>query len=190
MISSTAWLVEMNLIKFVEGRTRFRVALVSMVIAALLGPWNIVALAQNYLTNAGAPYTAPDPTEIGFVETANGSLHIEIPLGSFPQRGSAPPLTIKAVYDSNIFRIVTGATPYWSPDNPSGGWKIVPNAYAFAQTLAKVNHSQSGDGCTNNNFTYTDASGNVKYFPIVTSNGGNGCPPLNEPVEGPAAWVE
>ena len=60
--------------------------------------------------------SAADPFELGFVNVANGNLHIEIPLASFPQRGSAPTLTYKLVYDSRIWQPVdTGSAYVWQP---------------------------------------------------------------------------
>src|SRR2546430_2136947 len=48
------------------------------------------------------PYVAPEPVELGFVESATGSLHLEIGLGSYPQRASSQPARYYLAYDSNI----------------------------------------------------------------------------------------
>jgi hypothetical protein len=48
-----------------------------------------VARAQlDYSVQIGRPtFTTPSPVEMGFVNLANGNLHLEIPLGSFRERG-------------------------------------------------------------------------------------------------------
>src|SRR5256885_138502 len=59
----------------------------------------------NYIRQIGAPVSVtPHPVELGFVNVGNGNLHLEVPVGSFPQRGSTAPLTLKFVYDSRIWR--------------------------------------------------------------------------------------
>ena len=75
----------------------------SMVLAAmwLIGSIGGVVQAQNYLTSTGIPaFAAPYPAEMGTVDASSGHLHLEIPLGSFPQRGGASPLNPKLYYDS------------------------------------------------------------------------------------------
>lgn len=57
----------------------------------------------NYLLQTGSPtFTAAEPVEVGFVNVANGNLHLEIPLVSAPQRGRLG-FTAKLVYDSRIW---------------------------------------------------------------------------------------
>src|SRR5262249_10175132 len=72
------------------------------------------------------------PVKGGFVNLANGNLHFEIPLGSFPQKGSTPPLTYALVYDSRIW-YETGPSSVWTPQNVTsqqaasswGGWRLM-----------------------------------------------------------------
>src|SRR5260370_23432160 len=60
------------------------------------------AQAQSYLSASGAPpFAAPEPIELGFTDTANGSFHGEIPIASIPQRATKQPLQIKFVYNSS-----------------------------------------------------------------------------------------
>jgi hypothetical protein len=80
-----------------------------------------VGFAQEYtgyLLETGAPpWAVMEPVPMGFVNVANGNLHIEIPIVSAPQRGSRT-LIGKLVYDSRIYRIVDdGADEFWEPDN-------------------------------------------------------------------------
>jgi RHS repeat-associated protein len=68
--------------------------------------------AQNYLTMTGvSSSTLPYPAEMGTIDAANGDLHLEIPLGSFPQRANSP-LVPKLVYDSHIWTVPTDGTSY------------------------------------------------------------------------------
>ncbi len=92
-----------------------------------------MALAQGdpeyYLLRAGSPtWTTAAGVERGFVNLANGNLHLEIPLASSPQRGSAS-FSARLVDDSRIWRTVfNGTSSVWQPDNgpPSqGGWRFV-----------------------------------------------------------------
>jgi RHS repeat-associated protein len=87
---------------------------------------------DGYLDAIGIPpYTGTLPVESGFVKTANGVLHLEIPLGTFPQRGGHQ-FKAALVFDSNIWS--SGALPVNIPaanDNTSvslGGWRIVTSA--------------------------------------------------------------
>lgn len=46
------------------------------------------------------PFTSQLPVEQGFINAVNGDLHLEIPLGSFPQRGGRQ-VDVILEYDSN-----------------------------------------------------------------------------------------
>jgi RHS repeat-associated protein len=96
------------------------------VLALLLGAGAMPAKAQSYLQSIGVPpFTAQLPVENGFINAANGNLHLEIPLGSFPQRTGAPD-KIVLMYDSTIWLPVYPF--FWRPINVTnswGGWRIV-----------------------------------------------------------------
>src|SRR5579875_13515 len=48
------------------------------------------AVAQNYTTMIGTPNFSTDiPVRLGYVNAANGDLHIEIPLGTYAQRANS-----------------------------------------------------------------------------------------------------
>jgi len=132
---------------------------------ALLGVGT--ASAQNYLTNGGEPtFSAPEPVELGFTDAANGQLHLEIGLGAFPQRGSNKPLTIRLVYNSNIWKIGGIAGSYsWqvisTSDPPYDGWRLVPStsrAWAYVGT---------DSGCQSHG-SWTDEAGTERWFPLTT----------------------
>src|ERR1700722_3222022 len=93
----------------------------------------------NYLNSIGVPtYSANLPIENGYVNAANGDLHLEIPLGSFPQRDGSQ-LKASLMYDSNIWFAVEGqpwfpgnvpmaGTPPQGDYNSWGGWRLVTSA--------------------------------------------------------------
>jgi YD repeat-containing protein len=96
----------------------------------------IAAAQQNYLEQLGPPQAGTViPVELGNINLTNGDLHLEVPLGSFAQRGK---FTYEAnlVYDSRIW--ISGQ---WSPtflqsyrpfnvsdghgNYAMGGWRLV-----------------------------------------------------------------
>jgi hypothetical protein len=103
-------------------------------IAALLvvGPLLAALHAQDYTTSTGTPsFATPYPAEMGLVDAASGNLHLEIPLGSFPQRGGSI-VNLKLAYDSHIWSINSdGVAPIWANwRNESGfslgqAWRLV-----------------------------------------------------------------
>ncbi len=112
----------------------------------LLGASAVKVGAQTYLQNMGVPpFTTMIPVESGFVNAANGNLHLEIPLGSYPQRGGRVD-KVALMYDSAIWSPASGV---WSPPDtlnfavaPVGGsgWRLVTSGdpgmlnYAFVQS--------------------------------------------------------
>jgi len=68
--------------------------------------------AQSYLGQTGVPtFTTALPVELGFLNEGNGNLHLTVPLGSFPQRGSVP-FAAGLMYDSSIWRIVNNGSAF------------------------------------------------------------------------------
>jgi hypothetical protein len=137
----------------------------------LLGIMSGPADAQNYLTMTGTPsFSAPEPVEYGFVESANGNLHLEFPLGSFPQRGSSQPYNLRLLYDSHIWETMySGGGSSWTPTG--GNW-----AYAAATSglLSEADYQWLGCGA---DFTWTDRYATAHSFPLpnvqtVSSNPG------------------
>lgn len=61
----------------------------SAALILLLGlQFSLKPAEAQYTTATGMPsFTTALPVEMGFTNVANGNLHLEIPLGSFPQRG-------------------------------------------------------------------------------------------------------
>lgn len=96
--------------------------------------------AQSYLSATGSPsFSAAYPIEMGAVDTATGNLHIEIPLGSFPQRGGST-TQLSLAYDSHIWAVQPAGAPYWIPQNApvellSGGWYVAVAGAWLAPTM-------------------------------------------------------
>ncbi|MHB8527434.1 MAG: RHS repeat domain-containing protein [Candidatus Acidiferrales bacterium] len=120
------------------------------------------------------PVIAPEPVELGFVENASGDLHLEIPLGSFPQRGTGVPTVYRYTYDSGIWMLnpiqnVWMINPLFA--SPQGGWQLV------STSALKVYFSTFTTNCTTYfDFLWLDASGTDHEFPITTSTCSLGSP--------------
>jgi RHS repeat-associated protein len=131
-----------------------------------------VSTAQSYLTATGSPtFSAPEPVEYGFTETANGNLHLEFPLGSFPERGSKEPYRLRLLYDSHIWGTVyNGSGQVWSPI--LGGWGY---ATATSGLLSEADYVWLGCGA---DFSWTDRFATTHVFAlpnIETVNSNPGC---------------
>jgi RHS repeat-associated protein len=112
--------------------------LLLVILAFLLGPGVACLRAQTYLQSAGVPaFTTRLPVENGFINAANGNLHLEIPLGSFPQRGGRQE-TLALVYDSNIW----WQDAFFYP----GGWQPNNDDDPFNSTCP----NNFGSGCSGN----------------------------------------
>ena len=81
-----------------------------------------LAQAQTYLNATGSPtFNTPEAVELGYVNLANGNLHLAVPFGSWPQRGAIG-LSAGMVYDSRIWQIVDGQ---WQPVRRTGQYRKV-----------------------------------------------------------------
>ena len=129
-----------------------------------------ISSAQNYLTSTGTPaFAAPEPAEYGFVDSSNGNLHLELPVGSYQQRGTNRPAQILLTYDANkLWTIQTtgGPAPFWNND-VEGAWTAQP-LYGTLQTVADGNSQCIYD------YTYAEPSGTQHPFP--PNNAGCGGP--------------
>src|SRR5215470_7666008 len=66
----------------------------------------VPSLAQDYIYDTGSPvFSVAQPAQLGFVNLANGNLHVEIPIASAPQRGHLT-FAARLIYDSRIWQIV------------------------------------------------------------------------------------
>jgi RHS repeat-associated protein len=153
-----------------NGAVRF--GTISVVMTCMMCMLVKPAEAQ-YTTAAGTPtFTTALPVEMGFTNVANGNLHIEIPLASFPQRGG---LTYNArlVYDSLIWTIKSNQ---WSPTNipnSMGGWRLItggePGAVTFVTGSSACDTPPPITTRTfHDDFVWTAPDGTSHRFPIFT----------------------
>jgi hypothetical protein len=128
------------------------------------------AMAQNYLYGTGNPVWGINiPIENGFINVANGNVHMEIPIGSQAQRGSLP-LTETLVYDSRIWAIVNTGTSLSFQPSTTNGWALGGTAIAgSAATQSVVSESVSCNGGGSQGYeeaiyTYVDMEGTSHVF--------------------------
>lgn len=109
------------------------------IIFALAFTFSAVSWAQqSYMDEPGIPaFTTAFPVENGFINLANGNLHIEIPIASYPQRGNIKALNARLVYDSRFWTFdPNGDDPIgvrgWQPNGVTGypqpfgvGWRFI-----------------------------------------------------------------
>jgi RHS repeat-associated protein len=127
----------------------------------------------QYTTATGTPtFTAAMPVEMGFVNVANGNLHIEIPLASFPQRGRLS-YNARLVYDSLIWKITSNAWQPTNVPNSMGGWRLITGGEPGAVTF--VTGTQACDSpppiqtrTFHDAFVWTAPDGTSHRFPIFT----------------------
>jgi len=139
----------------------------------ILGTFQFAA-AQSYLTQIGVPpFTTALPVENGFLNVANGNLHLSIPLGSFPERGSHP-FVAGFVYDSRIWQVVSGTSSSWQPTNAGsqGGWRFITSADTGGSVGLQTYGDRYGAGVIGAN--WTDALGVVHVFPVSVALSSNG----------------
>jgi RHS repeat-associated protein len=141
----------------------------------LVGPFDGVVSAQTYLTATGVSgFSSPYPAEMGTVDATSGNLHLEIPLGSFPQRGSGA-LIPKLVYDSHIWTVPTDGTSYvWTTQGALyglayGTWGMHEGGSAGTYYIRA-----SGSGC-NVDYMLWGESGVQHYFNIPGTLNGTTC---------------
>ena len=156
-----------------DYRTEFYVLRLALrILVCLLPMWCLskLAFAQDYLQAPGSPtFATTEPIELGFVNLANGNLHLEVPIASFPQRGGSA-LTYKLVYDSRIWYHYLFTGQVWGINTwaqPLGGWR-------FATSVDAGTVGASGGPCSGgsvaNNFYWAAPDGTFRYFPIQVSN--------------------
>src|SRR5258708_13266060 len=85
--------------------------------------------AQSYQDEPGLPtFAVTVPVENGIINLANGNLHIEIPIATYPQRGSRS-MHVRLVYDSRFWLQVTHPISEilrWNPNCQSPPSPLAP----------------------------------------------------------------
>jgi RHS repeat-associated protein len=154
--------------------------LLILICMVLLGTASRVARGQGYLTSTGQPsFAAPEPVELGFTDTSNGNLHLDIPMVVLPQRGSGQGLTMHFIYDSSIWNVWgppgnaswMAATPGVSASALVGGWRLPIIGLGMAgRAQGPINTS----GCRED-FEWVDIQGTARFFPLTVGEPGSGC---------------
>src|SRR5690348_10733587 len=148
---------------------------VAIVILGLLGPGSacLMSQANDPLSDLGVPpFLTTLQVESGWIGMANGNLHLEIPLASYPQRGR-PPITIALAYDSTIWPQCSTCFA-----ELTRGWRI---KYSMVP-LEAINDMQPGNKCTSGtgsmdewdtykNFSSTDPQSSTQQFNLTTVQG-------------------
>ena len=135
----------------------------------------------QYLLETGTPtFATTEPVPMGFINIANGNLHIEIPIATVPQRGGRP-FVAKMVYDSRIWKIVdTGSSQSWQPTNVYGtspptiaappGWRFLATDRTVVTQDAILNQCTYQGSPYNwyqfQNYKFIDTSGITRRFPL------------------------
>lgn len=132
--------------------------------------------AQNYLTSTGtSDFSVPEPAESGIVDAATGNLHLEIPLGSFPQRGGSAPLVPKLIYDSHIWTFPTdGSSKVWTTQGALFGLAFGTWGFHEGGSAGLFRMAASGQGCNVDYMLWSDA-GVQHYFNIPGTWNGSQC---------------
>ncbi len=154
----------------VRSAIGFRWAIGFLVLTWLSGANAGIVKAQDYLESTGSPpFSAPMPVEGGFIDSSNGSLHLRIPLGSFPQR-SGWKLGAMFSYDSNLWEPWSGA---WEPDNAPVGPALTQgpgsaNATYYETGYCNLDGSTEYAYLTDWSWTRLCQDGTIHYFNIET----------------------
>ena len=101
-----------------SGQLLFAVVLVAIVFATPSSG------QQSFMDEPGIPrFTTSFPVEHGVINLANGNLHIEIPIATYPQRGNLKPLRARLVYDSRLWSVGTeliNGGQFWQRSSAGG----------------------------------------------------------------------
>ena len=128
------------------------------------------------------------------VNVANGNLHVEIPIVSYPQRGKMH-LQYELVYDSaSAWTVPTGTGAYslpnyqWSLTENTGAWgsRVLDPTNEVQNQCYPPNYGIQGTYPSYGPFTYSDPSGASHIFYAFTDNT-SGCTLGPAPTDAPSA---
>ena len=141
---------------------------------------------QSFMDEPGIPaFTTAFPVEHGFINLANGNLHIEIPIATYPQRGNIKALHARLVYDSRFWTIRTDPVTLaqsWTQSLPlvgvsvGGGFRLITdgeagNADSDRGVSVQCGCESFGTGCTPrfkttySNYFYQEPNGTKHRLP-------------------------
>jgi RHS repeat-associated protein len=141
----------------------------------VMGPLGTIFQAQSYLTSTGRPgFAMPYPAEMGTVDAASGNLHLEIPLGTFPQRGASA-FVPKLLYDSHIWTVPTdGASKVWTTQGNLYGLAFGTWGFSEGGAAGLYLMASSSNGCNEDMMLWGD-SGTQHFFNIPGTLNGSTC---------------
>jgi RHS repeat-associated protein len=127
---------------------------------------------QSFMDEPGIPaFTTSFPVEHGFINIANGALHLEIPIASYPQRGSKLQYHARLVYDSRVWTFdPNNANQFQSAWQPNGvqsspigiGWRLITDEEGGTPSYSQSFVSCGGPGLLITfwkNFSYQEPNG-------------------------------
>lgn len=155
----------------------------ALIVALAYGAFSSPCAAQDYMTQIGTPeFTPTIPIENGFINVANGDIHIEIPIDTVPQRGHLR-YTAKIVYDSRIWGRQPGNFGAWAPlaNSSTGDWWLaitgmgaqgIPGVTPTSDFTAVYMDSSINCGGSNysqkaTGFQLRESDGTIHYFPNI-----------------------
>jgi hypothetical protein len=145
--------------------------------------------SQGYVTSVGnVQFSTNLPVEMGNINVANGDVHLEIPLGVWPQRGRKP-FVASLSYDSRIWQPWNDlGSIIWAANNvgyyamwEAGGWQYYTNlgtgeTGGYSSTRYNCVGGDPGQHYSKYfNFLWIDPSGASHTFPINTEYDPDGC---------------
>lgn len=135
----------------------------------------VTSANAQYTTSTGTPtFTTALPVEMGFTNVANGNLHLEIPIASFPQRGSLA-YNARLVYDSLIWKISSNTWQPTNVPNSMGGWRLITGGEPGTVTnVAGTSFCDTPPPLNNRTFhvafVWSSPDGTSHRFPIFTQH--------------------
>lgn len=179
-----------NEVEIIDASRKLRHGCVLLVaLVWLFGPSAALVRGQSYLQSAGSPtFSTQIPIKNGYIDASNGRLHLEVPMGSYPQRGGRP-YNVSLNYDGNIWTSTSGT---WQPTNVTAsdcipgpasrawsGWRLVTSGsgcVSFTTTDQGYCNGVLDRSIFYGNWTWTAPDGTVRSFPSVqTEEQGDTC---------------
>src|ERR1051326_1332160 len=149
---------------------------------------------DSFMDQPGIPqFTTAFPIEHGFINIPTGAIHLEIPLASYPQRGSIKMLQPRLVYDSRFWTYDPNSDDSpsgWQPNGVSGypqpfgvGWRLITDGESGTPSMTQKLQLQCETGTGGqigpfyrtqySKYQYQEPDGTVHRFPIPNLIQGN-----------------
>ena len=171
--------------------TGYRSALLAL--SLCLFPIASWSQSQDYQEERGLPsFASTEPVELGFVNLANGNLHLEIPLAALPERGGRSH-TVSLVFDSRFWDVAQATPTTWwyarygtscrvgfgtcGYNNGVGAWRLSSSGDEFGLSFTTTDIRKTAtlvDGCPPSydvidytNFTLFGPDGTQYHFPTL-----------------------